>query len=138
MTLAELEQFKDDYSNRFGELLDTAVSVFSQYESSVDGFIKHVDLGVDNFIKTQNRLYDYDSLADWQKVILQEAKLEQAFYVVHGIDFSRYAGINVSNGSVADLATIRERTICEDVKTMLALAGILYTCRNVSTRGVSL
>lgn len=135
MTVAEINDFKDQYNLRFSESLEVAVSLMPQYTAQPDAFVRFINVLIDNYIYDINPLYDYGALTDWEKSQVREAELEQAYYVVHGVDFARYTGFNPVTGALNDLGQAIERMVCILSKQILTRSGLLYERRGVPFGG---
>lgn len=122
-----MKTLSDRYSDKFGENLGNLVATIPQYDTiTVDGFCNRIHDFIEDYIMLRNPTYDFESLAPYQKTFVEDAEVYQAFYVVHGVDFTQASGYDSNSGALMDKATIRERQICDNARNRLLRARVLH------------
>lgn len=88
------------------------------------------------YIKEQCPTYDEEDLTDYQKQVIDEAIIEQGYYIIStGVDLTTYLGIDNVTGQTTPIADIRKRIIAPLARQKLKNAGLLFKGFGSGTKG---
>lgn len=126
--MTAIENFTERYQNKFGENIETVISAQAQYDGNITMCYNRVHDLIDSYIKAPNHnpYYVYTSSDIEQQEAVLEAEIYQAFYEIHGVDFSQISGLDTNSGALIDKKTLTEREVCTRAHNILLNADLLH------------
>ncbi len=142
MTLEKREQFQNDFMNKYGINLQTALTNYHFLGGDNNQkhllFSERAEQMVLLKIGEYNPRFKLEKASEFQLEKIWEASLEQAFFMLMTGDTTLISGFDPISGNLVSYEEIRKRQFSDVAYRILLHAGLLYAGLDSTRRSVHL
>lgn len=142
MTLEKREQFQNDFMNKYGINLQTALTNYHFLGGDNNQkhllFSERAEQMVLLKISEYNPRFKLEKASEFQLEKIWEASLEQAFFMLMTGDTTLISGFDPISGNLVSYEEIRKRQFSDVAYRILLHAGLLYAGLDSTRRSVHL
>lgn len=142
MTLEKREQFQNDFMNKYGINLQTALTNYHFLGGDNNQkhllFSERAEQMVLLKISEYNPRFKLEKASEFQLEKIWEASLEQAFFMLMTGDTTLISGFDPVSGNLVSYDEIRKRQFSDVAYRILLHAGLLYAGLDSTRRSVHL